>query len=102
MTGLVKSPEGRAKLSKLAGVALPFEVMRLYSKLPKSFVKRDMDAVLGEKISRDMKWRYLKRMQTLGLIKHASKKRYEKLFDNYSDWVLNVQIPKLKQIESSG
>ncbi len=102
LVDMPKGPEGRAKLSKIAGVALPSEVMRLYSRLPKNFVKRDLDAIVGEKISRDMKWRYLKRMQTLGLIKHSSKKRYEKLFESYSDWVLNVQIPKLKQIESSG
>ncbi|MFQ5998363.1 MAG: hypothetical protein ACE5KO_03570 [Candidatus Bathyarchaeia archaeon] len=93
---------GRAKLSKPFQVILPGEIIRLYARLPKTFRKRDVDIILGERISRDMKWRYLRRMEKMGLVNHPTKKQYEKVFDHYSDWLESIFVPSIKSMELTG
>lgn len=79
---------------------LPEELIKIYAKLPRLFGKRDLDSQLGDKITRDMKWRYFRRMEKLGLIRHVSRKRYEKLHLSYSEWIQLVLIPKIRMLEA--
>lgn len=72
----------------------------MFAHLPRVFRKIDVDRLLGNKISRSMKWRYLKRMERLGLIKHSTKKYYRKLYDKVSDWMERDLVPKVRVTES--
>jgi len=92
---------GRTKLLQLPNVILPREIIRLYAGLPHLFTRRDVDSQLGDKICRDMKWRYLKRMEAMGLINHVSRKQYEKNYQTYSEWLVEVLVPLVKFAESS-
>jgi hypothetical protein len=96
------SSSNKNKLSRSSLTIFPLEIIKSYSKLPKNFKKRDVDILIGDKICRDMKWRYLKKMEKLGLIRHTSKKCYEKSYENFSDWVQTVVLPKIRTIELTG
>ncbi len=90
---------GKRKLSKDSLVAFPQEIIGAFAQLPRIFKKFDVDRFLGNKISRSMKWRYLHRMEDLGLIRHTTKKYYQKLYDSVSDWIEKEVIPRIKQTE---
>ncbi len=90
---------GKRKLSKDSLVAFPQEIIGAFAQLPRIFKKFDVDRFLGNKISRSMKWRYLHRMEDLGLIRHTTKKYYQKLYDSVSDWIEKAVIPRIKQTE---
>lgn len=92
---------GKRKLSRDSLIAFPREIISAFARLPRVFRKLDMDRQLGNKISRSMKWRYLHRMEKAGLIKHATKKRYRKLYDRISDWIEKDVIPKIRMTEAS-
>jgi hypothetical protein len=91
---------GKRKLSRESLSAFPREIVGTFSRLPKVFKKMDMDRILGDKISRSMKWRYIRRMERAGLVKHDTKKYYQKLYDTVSDWMEKDAIPKIRRIES--
>jgi len=91
---------GRRKLSKVATTSFPREIIAAFARLPRVFRKIDVDRLLGDKISRSMKWRYLRKMERLGLIRHATKKYYRKLYDRVSDWMERDLIPKVRVTES--
>lgn len=93
------STRGRRKLSKNALSSLPEEIIEAFARLPRVFKKWDIDRVLGDKISRSMKWRYLQRMEKLGLVKHASKKYYKKSYDRVSDWLEKDLVPRIRRTE---
>ena len=57
--------------------------------------------LMGDKISRSMKWRYIRRMESLGIVKHSTKKYYRKVYDTISDWMEKDAIPKIRRMESS-
>jgi hypothetical protein len=57
---------------------------------------------MGNKISRSMKWRYLNKMKNLGLIRHSTKKYYQKLHDTVSDWMEKDVLPKIRRAEVKG
>ena len=38
-------------------------------------------------------------MEDLGLIRHTTKKYYQKLYDSVSDWIEKAVIPRIKQTE---
>ncbi len=96
---LIKS-RGKRKLSRESLTTLPREIIGAFVRLPKVFKKMDLDRALGDKISRSMKWRYVRRMERLGLVKHSTKKYYQKLYDSVSDWMEKDAVPKIKHLES--
>ena len=91
---------GKRKLSKESLAAFPKEIIRAFVRLPRVFKKVDLDRVLGDEISRSMKWRYVRRMERLGLVKHSTKKYYQKIYDSVSDWMEKDAVPKIKHMES--
>lgn len=91
---------GKRKLSKEALTSFPKEIVGTFAHLPKVFKKVDIDRLLGDKISRSMKWRYVRRMERLGIVRHATKKYYRKVYDTISDWMEKDAIPKIRRIES--
>jgi hypothetical protein len=96
---LIKS-RGKRKLSKESLTAFPREIIGAFVRLPKVFKKVDLDRILGDKISRSMKWRYVRRMERLGLVKHSTKKYYHKIYDSVSDWMEKDAVPRIKHMES--
>jgi len=100
-----KAPErrgsrGKRKLSRDAITAFPREIVGTFARLPRVFKRLDIDRLMGDKISRSMKWRYLNKMENLGLIKHATKKYYRKLHDTISDWMEKEVLPKIRRAEA--
>ena len=91
---------GKRKLSKENLAAFPKEIIRAFVRLPRVFKKVDLDRVLGDEISRSMKWRYVRRMERLGLVRHSTKKYYQKIYDSVSDWMEKDAVPKIKHMES--
>jgi hypothetical protein len=91
---------GKRKLSKESLTAFPKEIIGAFVRLPRVFKKVDLDRVLGNDISRSMKWRYVRRMERLGLVKHSTKKYYQKIYDSVSDWMEKDAVPKIKHMES--
>jgi len=91
---------GKRKLSKEALTAFPKEIVGTFAHLPRVFKKVDIDGLMGDKISRSMKWRYVRRMEKLGIVKHATKKYYRKLYDTISDWMEKDAIPRVRRMES--
>lgn len=91
---------GKRKLSKEALTAFPKEIVGTFARLPRVFKKVDIDRLMGDKISRSMKWRYVRRMEKLGIVKHATKKYYRKLYDTISDWMEKDAIPRVRRMES--
>lgn len=91
---------GKRKLSKEALIAFPKEIVGTFAHLPRVFKKVDIDRLMGDKISRSMKWRYVRRMEKLGIVKHATKKYYRKLYDTISDWMEKDAIPRVRRMES--
>jgi len=92
---------GRRKLSKEAVISFPKEIVGTFAHLPKVFKKVDIDRLMGDKISRSMKWRYVRRMERLGIVKHSTKKYYRKVYDTISDWMEKDAIPRIRSMESS-
>ena len=90
---------GKRKLSKEALTAFPKEIVGTFAHLPKVFKKVDVDRLMGDMISRSMKWRYIRRMERLGIVKHATKKYYRKLYDTISEWMEKDAIPKVRRME---
>ena len=91
---------GKRKLSKEALTAFPKEIVGTFARLPRVFKKVDIDRLMGDRISRSMKWRYVRRMEKLGIVKHATKKYYRKLYDTISDWMEKDAIPRVRRMES--
>lgn len=92
---------GKRKLSKETLATFPREIIGAFVRLPKVFKKMDLDRVLGDRISRSMKWRYVRRMERVGLVKHSTKKYYQKLYDSVSDWMEKDAVPKIRHLESA-
>ena len=92
---------GRRKLSKESVISFPREIVGTFAHLPKVFKKVDIDRLMGDKISRSMKWRYVRRMERLGIVKHSTKKYYRKVYDTISDWMEKDAIPKIRSMETS-
>lgn len=92
---------GKRKLSKEAITSFPKEIVGTFAHLPRVFKKVDIDRLMGDKISRSMKWRYIRRMERLGIVKHSTKKYYRKVYDTISDWMEKDAIPRVRRIESS-
>jgi len=90
---------GKRKLSKESLTAFPKEIVGTFAHLPKVFKKVDVDRLMGDKISRSMKWRYIRRMERLGIVKHATKKYYRKMYDTISEWMEKDAIPKIRRME---
>jgi hypothetical protein len=90
---------GKRKLSKDALTAFPKEIVGTFAHLPRVFKKVDVDRLMGDRISRSMKWRYIRRMESLGIVKHATKKYYRKVYDTISDWMEKDAIPKIRRME---
>jgi hypothetical protein len=90
---------GKRKLSKESLTAFPREIVGTFAHLPKVFKKVDVDRLMGDKISRSMKWRYIRRMERLGIVKHATKKYYRKMYDTISEWMEKDAIPKIRRME---
>lgn len=90
---------GKRKLSKESLTAFPKEIVGAFVRLPRVFKKVDLDRVLGDVISRSMKWRYVRRMERLGLVRHSTKKYYQKIYDSVSDWMEKDAVPKIKHME---
>ena len=91
---------GKRKLSKEILTAFPKEIVGIFAHLPKVFKKVDIDRLMGDRISRSMKWRYVRRMEKLGIVKHATKKYYRKVYDTISDWMEKDAIPKIRRMET--
>ena len=91
---------GKRKLSKEALIAFPKEIVGTFAHLPRVFKKVDIDRLMGDRISRSMKWRYIRRMEKLGIVKHATKKYYRKVYDTISDWMEKDAIPRVRRMES--
>jgi hypothetical protein len=91
---------GKRKLSKESLTAFPKEIVGTFAHLPKVFKKVDIDRLMGDKISRSMKWRYIRRMERLGIVKHATKKYYRKVYDTISEWMEKDAIPKIRRMEA--
>ena len=91
---------GKRKLSKESLTAFPKEIVGTFAHLPKVFKKVDIDRLMGDKISRSMKWRYIRRMEKLGIVKHATKKYYRKVYDTISEWMEKDAIPKIRRMET--
>ena len=98
ITGL--ETRGKRKLSKEALTAFPKEIVGTFAHLPKVFKKVDVDRLMGDKISRSMKWRYIRRMEHMGIVKHATKKYYRKMYDTISEWMEKDAIPKIRRMET--
>ncbi|MEM2896738.1 MAG: hypothetical protein QXG01_04090 [Candidatus Bathyarchaeia archaeon] len=92
---------GKRKLSRDSLINFPHEIISAFSRLPRVFKRFDMDRILGNRISRGMKWRYLEKMEACGLIKHKTKKYYHKVYDKISDWIEKEVIPRIKRTEVS-
>ena len=92
---------GKRKLSKESVTSFPKEIVGTFAHLPKVFKKVDIDRLMGDKISRSMKWRYVRRMERLGIVRHSTKKYYRKVYDTISDWMEKDAIPKIRRMESS-
>jgi hypothetical protein len=91
---------GKRKLSKEALVSFPKEIVGTFARLPRVFKKVDIDRLMGNKISRSMKWRYIRRMEKQGIVKHATKKYYRKVYDTISEWMEKDAIPRIRRMES--
>ena len=91
---------GKRKLSKEALASFPREIVGTFARLPKVFKKVDIDRLMGNKISRSMKWRYIRRMERQGIVKHATKKYYRKVYDTISEWMEKDAIPRIRRMES--
>ena len=91
---------GKRKLSKEVLTAFPKEIVGTFAHLPKVFKKVDVDRLMGDRISRSMKWRYIRRMERLGIVKHATKKYYRKVYDTISEWMEKDAIPRIRRMES--
>ena len=91
---------GKRKLSKETLTAFPKEIVGTFAHLPRVFKKVDIDRLMGDKISRSMKWRYVRRMERMGIVKHATKKYYRKVYDTISDWMEKDAIPKIRRMEA--
>jgi hypothetical protein len=91
---------GKRKLSKEALTSFPREIVGTFARLPKVFKKVDIDRLMGNKISRSMKWRYIRRMERQGIVKHATKKYYRKVYDTISEWMEKDAIPRIRRMES--
>jgi hypothetical protein len=91
---------GKRKLSKESLTAFPKEIVGTFAHLPKVFKKVDVDRLMGDKISRSMKWRYIRRMERHGIVKHATKKYYRKMYDTISEWMEKDAIPKIRRMET--
>ena len=91
---------GKRKLSKESLTAFPKEIVGTFAHLPRVFKKVDIDRLMGDKISRSMKWRYVRRMERLGIVKHATKKYYRKVYDTISEWMEKDAIPKIRRMEA--
>ena len=91
---------GKRKLSKESLTAFPKEIVGTFAHLPRVFKKVDVDRLMGDKISRSMKWRYIRRMERMGIVKHATKKYYRKVYDTISDWMEKDAIPKIRRMEA--
>ena len=91
---------GKRKLSKEHLTAFPKEIIGTFAHLPRVFKKLDVDRLMGDQISRSMKWRYIRRMERLGIVKHATKKYYRKVYDTISDWMEKDVIPRIRRMES--
>ena len=91
---------GKRKLSKEALASFPREIVGTFARLPKVFKKVDIDRLMGNKISRSMKWRYIRRMERQGIVKHATKKYYRKVYDTISEWMEKEAIPRIRRMES--
>jgi hypothetical protein len=91
---------GKRKLSKEALASFPKEIVGTFARLPKVFKKVDIDRLMGNKISRSMKWRYIRRMERQGIVKHATKKYYRKVYDTISEWMEKDAIPRIRRMES--
>jgi len=94
------SSRGRRKLTKDAITAFPHEIVRTFARLPRIFKRLDIDRLMGDRISRSMKWRYLNKMENLGLIRHSTKKYYQKLHNTVSDWMEKEVLPKIRRAET--
>jgi hypothetical protein len=92
---------GKRKLSRESITSFPKEIVGTFAHLPRVFKKVDIDRLMGDKISRSMKWRYIRRMEKLGIVKHSTKKYYRKVYDTISDWMEKDAIPKIRRMESS-
>ena len=90
---------GVRKLSRDQFVTFPQEIVAAFARLPKVFRKQDVDRHLDAKISRSMKWRYLRRMEASGLTKRVSKKYYTKLYTSFSEYIEKEVIPRIRGIE---
>jgi len=86
---------GVRKLSRDQFVTFPQEIVAAFARLPKVFRKQDVDRHLDAKISRSMKWRYLRRMEASGLTKRVSKKHYT----SFSEYIEKEVIPRIRGIE---
>ena len=91
---------GKRKLSKESLTAFPKEIVGTFAHLPRVFKKMDVDRLMGDTISRSMKWRYLRTMERLGVVKHATKKYYRKVYDTISEWMEKDAIPKVRRMET--
>jgi len=91
---------GKRKLSKEALTTFPREIIGTFARLPRVFKKVDVDRLMGDKISRSMKWRYIRRMERLGIVRHATKKYYRKVYDTISDWMEKDGIPRIRRMEA--
>lgn len=91
---------GKRKLSRELLTAFPREIVGAFARLPRVFKKMDVDRLLGDRISRSMKWRYIRRMERMGLVKHNTKKYYQKVYESVSDWMEKDAIPKVRRMES--
>lgn len=91
---------GKRKLSKEALSSFPREIVGTFARLPKVFKKVDIDRLMGNKISRSMKWRYIRRMEKQGIVKHATKKYYRKVYDTISEWMEKDAVPRIRRMES--
>jgi len=96
----VSESRGKRKLSKEALTAFPKEIIGTFAHLPKVFKKVDIDRLMGDQISRSMKWRYIRRMEHLGIVRHATKKYYRKVYDTISEWMEKDAIPKIRRMEA--
>ena len=91
---------GKRKLSKESITSFPKEIVGTFARLPRVFKKVDIDRLMGNMISRSMKWRYIRRMERLGIVRHSTKKHYRKVYDTISDWMEKDAIPRIRRMES--
>src|SRR5512136_2678220 len=84
---------GKRKLSKESLTAFPKEIIGAFVRLPKFFKKKYLNIVLGDEISRSMMWRFVRRMERLGLVRHSKKKYFPQIYDSVSDWMEKDAVP---------